>query len=208
MQAIYIREMLNEAFRNADIAQLKDIINVINEVLVEHSDVLNGVEKEALQVKLELMGQRMQALKEKEELMSTAQFSKRVGRSISTLKIWDSEGFLTPLFVDPKTNNRWYAEAQAKAVEIVVGPQVRGNRGKKTKEEVEGIVIKELMTRTEFSKVIGKSCPTLINWEREGKLIPVKIDAKTGYRYYGKEQILEAQKLFNTKGRKPRPNTL
>lgn len=44
-----------------------------------------------------------------------------------------------------------------------------------------------LYSINKFSKLIGVTPQTLRNWEREGKLIPVK-KSDNGYRYYSEEQ--------------------
>ena len=44
-----------------------------------------------------------------------------------------------------------------------------------------------LYSINKFSKLIGVTPQTLRNWERQGKLIPVK-KSDNGYRYYSEEQ--------------------
>ena len=52
--------------------------------------------------------------------------------------------------------------------------------------------IDTLYSINKFSKLIGVTPQTLRNWEREGKLIPVKKSAN-GYRYYSEEQRVRLQ---------------
>lgn len=40
----------------------------------------------------------------------------------------------------------------------------------------------------EFAKAIGKTTKTLRNWDKSGKLKPVRVE-DTGYRYYSQEQL-------------------
>ena len=40
----------------------------------------------------------------------------------------------------------------------------------------------------EFAKAIGKTTKTLRNWDKNGKLKPVRVE-DTGYRYYSQEQL-------------------
>ena len=40
----------------------------------------------------------------------------------------------------------------------------------------------------EFAKAIGKNIKTLRNWDKNGKLKPVRVE-DTGYRYYSQEQL-------------------
>lgn len=47
-----------------------------------------------------------------------------------------------------------------------------------------------LMSIGKFAKEIGVSVYTLRNWDKSGKLKPVKI-ADSGFRYYSKDQVLE-----------------
>lgn len=57
-----------------------------------------------------------------------------------------------------------------------------------------------LYSINKFSKLIGVTPQTLRNWEREGKLIPVK-KSSNGYRYYSEEQRVRLQ-YGNLKERK------
>ena len=40
----------------------------------------------------------------------------------------------------------------------------------------------------EFAKAIGKTTKTLRNWDKNGKLKPVRVE-DTGYKYYSQEQL-------------------
>jgi len=40
----------------------------------------------------------------------------------------------------------------------------------------------------EFAKAIGKTTKTLRNWDKNGKLKPVRVE-DSGYRYYSQEQL-------------------
>lgn len=49
-----------------------------------------------------------------------------------------------------------------------------------------------LYSINKFSKLVGVTPQTLRNWEKEGKLIPVK-KSDNGYRYYSEEQRIRLQ---------------
>lgn len=48
----------------------------------------------------------------------------------------------------------------------------------------------------EFAKAIGKTTKTLRNWDKNGKLKPVRVES-TGYRYYSQEQLNQFLGLKN-----------
>ena len=55
----------------------------------------------------------------------------------------------------------------------------------------------------QFAKAIGKTTKTLRNWDKNGKLKPVRVE-DTGYRYYSQEQLnhflgLKLEKQINKK---------
>ena len=55
----------------------------------------------------------------------------------------------------------------------------------------------------QFAKAIGKTTKTLRNWDKNGKLKPVRVE-DTGYRYYSQEQLnhflgLKSEKQINKK---------
>lgn len=41
----------------------------------------------------------------------------------------------------------------------------------------------------ETAEILGKTEQTLRNWHKSGKLVPERVDEKTGYRYYSQAQI-------------------
>jgi hypothetical protein len=58
-----------------------------------------------------------------------------------------------------------------------------------------------LLTRGQFAKLAGVSPNTLVKWHASGALIPVEVDAVSGFRYYATAQLAAVK---SARQRKPR----
>ena len=131
--------------------------------------------------------------------LTTPQFAKAVGRSVLTIKKWDQKGFVKPIKRDLLTGYRYYTQEQVKEVLEQIGPAVIGNRASngKTKGSVldaktnELVSVGDMLTTGEIADILGKSVATIKLWDKEGKIVPCIVDAKSGRRFYSKQLVEE-----------------